>query len=84
MRKLKVLDRNYRITGEKFPALVYGLGGIMQIFGVSKSTAKRYKDTFLKDAVTQKGKVIVVDTAKALRCFGVVCADDYVNVSDDL
>lgn len=48
---------------------VYGLKGIRQLFGVSHATAQRYKDTFLKPAVKQNGRKIVVDKAKALELF---------------
>lgn len=48
---------------------VYGLKGIRQLFGVSHATAQRYKDSFLKPAVSQRGRKIVVDKAKALELF---------------
>ncbi len=47
----------------------YGLKGIRQLFGVSHATAQRYKDTFLKPAVRQNGRKIVIDKAKALELF---------------
>ena len=49
--------------------LAYGLKGIRDLFGVSHSTAQRYKDTILKDAVMQQGKKIIVDVEKALELF---------------
>jgi hypothetical protein len=48
---------------------VCGLKGIRQLFGVSHATAQRYKDTFLKPAVKQNGRKIVVDKAKAIELF---------------
>lgn len=48
---------------------VYGLKGIRHLFGVSHATAQRYKDTFLKPAIKQNGRKIVVDKAKALELF---------------
>jgi hypothetical protein len=48
---------------------VYGLKGIRRLFNVSHATAQRYKDTFLKPAVRQNGRKIVVDAAKALELF---------------
>lgn len=48
---------------------VYGLGGIRRLFGVSHTTAQRYKDTIIKDAVKQNGKKMVVDADKALELF---------------
>ena len=47
----------------------YGLKGIRKLFGVSHATAQRYKDTFLKPAVRQNGRKIVIDVAKALELF---------------
>jgi hypothetical protein len=47
----------------------YGLRGIRQLFGVSHATAQRYKNTFLKPAVRQNGRKIVIDKAKALELF---------------
>lgn len=35
---------------------VYGLRGIGELFGVSKSTAQQYKNTFLAPAVEQRGR----------------------------
>lgn len=48
---------------------VYGLKGIRQLFGVSHATAQRYKDSFLKPAVRQNGRKIVVEVSKALELF---------------
>lgn len=49
--------------------LVYGLHGIRNLFNVSHATAQRYKDTIIKDAVSQNGRKIVVDADKALELF---------------
>lgn len=51
--------------------LVYGLHGIRNLFNVSHATAQRYKDTIIKDAVSQNGRKIVVDVDKALELFNV-------------
>ncbi len=48
---------------------VYGLRGIRDIFRVSHATAQRYKDTILKDAVTQHGRKIITDVDKAIELF---------------
>ena len=45
---------------------VYGLRGIQQLFGVSHKTAQEYKDTFLRPAVMQNGRKIVVDADLAM------------------
>lgn len=77
--KKKIMDLTIGVSqAGKLPAVVYGLKGIMDIFQVSKSTALRYKNGFLRDAVTQNGNVIMVDTRKALICFGMTNPDGLV------
>jgi hypothetical protein len=49
--------------------LVYGLRGIKNLFNVSTPTAIRYKETFLKPAIMQQGRKIVVDKGKAIELF---------------
>lgn len=58
-RKPPVSDRRY----------VYGLAGIRGLFNVSIPTAHRLKNTILKDAVSQQGRVIVCDVEKARQLF---------------
>ena len=48
---------------------VYGLRGIMELFGVSNVTAQRYKAGIIKDAVKQYGRKIIVDADRALELF---------------
>ena len=48
---------------------VYGLSGIMSLFGCKKSKAQRLKDGLLAPAVSQNGKLIVVDADKAMELF---------------
>lgn len=48
---------------------VYGLRGIQQLFGVSHKTAQEYKDTFLRPAIMQNGRKIVVDADLAMELF---------------
>lgn len=54
---------------QKTARYVYGLQGIRDIFGRSHATAQRYKNTFLKDAIIQNGRKIVIDVDKAMRLF---------------
>lgn len=54
---------------EKPKRYVYGLAGIRQLFNVSHPTAQKYKDGILRDAVSQRGRVIVVDVDKAMELF---------------
>lgn len=49
---------------------VYGIKGIMQIFGCSKSTAQRIKSSGAIDgAIIQRNRRILVDVEKALTYF---------------
>lgn len=54
---------------EKSKVYVYGLRGIRQLFNVSHATAQRYKDTIIHDAVSQQGRKIITDAAKAMELF---------------
>lgn len=49
--------------------LIYGIKGIEKLFSVSHKTAQKYKDTFLKPAVMQNGRKIVVDADLAMDLF---------------
>lgn len=55
------------VSNEK--KLVYGLAGIRKLFNVSHATAYRYKQTIIKDAVSQQGRKIIVDAEKAVELF---------------
>lgn len=48
---------------------VYGLAGIRGLFNVSTPTAHRLKNTILKEAVSQQGRVIVCDVERAMQLF---------------
>lgn len=48
---------------------VYGIKGIMHLFGVSNVTAQRYKRGIIREAVKQNGRIIVVDVDRALELF---------------
>jgi len=54
---------------QKTTNYVYGLNGIKKLFSVSHATAQRYKDTIIKDAVSQNGRKIIVDSEKAIELF---------------
>lgn len=68
-QKTQQMKSEGKVVVERLPQFVYGLKGISELFNVSKTTAMKYKNTFLKDAVFQRGNVIVVDTEKAIRLF---------------
>lgn len=69
---------------KKFPPIMYGLNGIMELFNISKSTAWRYRHGIIKDACTQNGNVIIVDVRRALQLFGHDCPDNLVKGGTDL
>ena len=48
---------------------VYGIKGIMRLFGVSNVTAQRYKRGIIREAVKQNGRIIVTDADLALQLF---------------
>lgn len=54
---------------EKTPSYVYGIKGIMELFGCSRSTATKYKSGLLKEAVSQQGRKITIDVRKAREIF---------------
>ena len=57
-------------TPEKAKRLVYGISGIAQLFNCSMTTANRIKASGrIDDAITQHGRIIVVDADKALVLF---------------
>ncbi len=50
---------------------VYGLAGIADLFGCSKTTANRIKQSGrINGAITQVGSLIIVDAEKALELVG--------------
>ena len=57
------------IVPEKTKHLVYGIRGIRELLGVSNVTAFKYKETILKEAVSQYGRKIIVDADLALELF---------------
>lgn len=65
------MSRNSDATTGGFPPVMYGLKGICDLFGVTKATASRYKNGILREAVTQHGRKIIIDTKKALELYGV-------------
>jgi hypothetical protein len=57
-----------KTTGDK--RYVYGIDGIRRLFGgISHVTAHKYKNTFLQEAVSQQGRIIITDVDKALELF---------------
>ena len=55
---------------EQTKRLVYGISGIAQLFNCSMTTANRIKASGrIDEAITQHGRIIVVDADKALVLF---------------
>ena len=65
----KAIGASRQIEKQELPKHVHGLQGIADLFGVSKVTAQKYKNTWLSSAVAQQGKVLLTDTEKALKLF---------------
>lgn len=63
---LDILDGRYSVRGRS-PKTVFGLDGIAELYGCSKTTAARMKKSgILDDAITQIGRKIIIDVNKAL------------------
>ena len=70
----EVMDEIYKKRKEKEEeekphTYVFGLSGIMEMFHCSKTTASYLKSTVIKDAVSQRGRKIVVDVEYARLLF---------------
>lgn len=65
-------------TSGRFPRILYGLGGISRLFNVSSSTAMKLSKGVIKDACRKQGRVILIDTRKALELFGFPNPDDFL------
>lgn len=53
------------------PQYAYGIDGLAQILGCSRSTAKRIKaGGTINRAIKQQGRTIVIDVALAIQLFG--------------
>ena len=48
---------------------MHGVSGIKQLFNCSYPTAHKLKETILKPAIRQQGRVIVVDADLAMKLF---------------
>lgn len=50
--------------------IIYGIIGIERFFGVSHKTASEWKKTWLKPAIKQEGRKIMMDAEYALKLYG--------------
>jgi len=65
----KAIGASRQVEQRELPKHVHGLQGIADLFGVSKVTAQKYKNTWLAGAVAQNGKVLLTNTETALKLF---------------
>ena len=65
----KVFEKPSQSEPQTPKEYLYGLRGIRVQFEVCHTTAQRYKDTFLKSAIIQNGKKIIVDKKLAIELF---------------
>ena len=67
---LDLIEKQQIIDEERIPKrYVHGVVGIKQLFNCSYPTAHKLKETILKPAIKQQGRVIVVDANLALKLF---------------
>lgn len=66
---LKEKDSQKKNEAQTAKRYIYGLKGIRELFNVSHGTAQRYKNTFLKPAIIQRGRKIMVDADEALQLY---------------
>lgn len=62
-------DNNDEMSAATQKRYVHGVSGIRQLFNCSYPTAHKLKETILKPAVKQQGRVIVVDADLAMKLF---------------
>ena len=65
MKKLESINH----VPEDKPNYVYGVAGIRSLFHCSYPTAHALKETIIKPAVKQQGRVIIVDADLAIKLF---------------
>ena len=67
---LDLIEKQQQRDEERIPRrYVHGVSGIKQLFNCSYPTAHKLKETILKPAVKQQGRVIVVDVDLAMKLF---------------
>ena len=67
---LDLIEKQQIIDEERIPKrYVHGVVGIKQLFNCSYPTAHKLKETILKPAIEQQGRVIVVDVDHAMKLF---------------
>lgn len=67
---LDLIEKQQQMDEERIPRrYVHGVVGIKQLFNCSYPTAHKLKETILKPAIKQQGRVIVVDVDLAMKLF---------------
>ena len=67
---LDLIEKQQQMDEERIPRrYVHGVVGIKQLFNCSYPTAHKLKETILKPAIKQQGRVIVVDVDHAMKLF---------------
>lgn len=67
---LDLIEKQQQIDEERIPRrYVHGVVGIKQLFNCCYPTAHKLKETILKPAIKQQGRVIVVDVDHAMKLF---------------
>lgn len=61
--------KSLNLNPQDWPNYMKGLSAIEEIFQVSTRTAWKWKNSWLSPAISQQGKTIVVNTAKAIELF---------------
>lgn len=66
---LDILAKHTEIEEKNTKRYEYGVGGIKRLFHCSYPTAHKLKETILKPAIHQQGRVVLVDVDLALKLF---------------
>ena len=66
---LREFSEKHSPRNNNSPQYVYGLKGICDLFNVKMSTAQKYKNGILKDAIIQQNRKIIIDVRKAIELY---------------
>ena len=63
------MRRANELNPSEWPEYIQGLTGIADLFQISVKTAEKWKNGWLAPAITQRGRFIMLNTAKAVELF---------------
>ena len=63
------MKRANELNPSEWPEYIQGLAGIADLFQISTKTAAKWKNDWLAPAITQRGRFIMLNTAKAIELF---------------